>query len=82
MKKIIFFTFTILILSCSNNYGNHVKCKVVSVESEYLYGGLTNEKSYTIVTHQGYKIITRRYVEVGDSINVLVIDRRKKIRMN
>jgi hypothetical protein len=78
MKKIIFITIAILILSCSTNHGKKVKCKVVSVKSEYLYGGLTNEKSYSIVTDRGYKIITRTHVEVGDSIDVIVIDRRKK----
>lgn len=78
MKKIIFITIALLILSCSNKHGKKVKCKVVSVKSEYLYGGLTNEKSYSIVTDQGYKIITRTHTEVGDSIDVIVIDRRKK----
>ena len=77
MKKLIFITIAILILSCSTNHGKKVKCKVVSVKSEYLYGGLTNEKSYSVVTDLGYKIITRTRVEVGDSIDVIVIDRRK-----
>jgi hypothetical protein len=78
MKKLLtIFTVTILTASCSTQSfkttQRNEKCVVTNVSWEYKYGGLINERVYTITTENGYKISSSKHVEVGDTIDVQVI---------
>lgn len=49
------------------------KHKVSRVESNYLYGGLTNEMEYVLYV-DSFKVITRKRFNVGDTITLKVYD--------
>ena len=76
MNRVILFTFLAL-LSCNARRGNLKleKSKVLKVESEYIYGGLTNEKEYKIYTEK-YVLLTRKRYNVGDTIMYYVGSRK------
>ena len=76
----MFFTVTTL-LSCSTKGTkpckvSFEKCVVKNVKWEYRYGGLINERVWSIKTLNGYSIVSMRSAHVGDTITVKVIDCR------
>ena len=77
MKKIFGIFLTSLVLfSCVRNHKlvELEKCKILKVESNYIYGGLTGEKEYLLYTNK-YKIYSRKRFSVGDTIVVSLIKR-------
>jgi hypothetical protein len=76
MKKSTIFmlsTIAFLGIACKKTYvSKRERCKVSNVSWQYKYGGLTNEKIYTIKTSNGYTIVSHIGPKVGDSIDVEV----------
>ncbi len=78
MKKVVI-VMAILAASCSakKQRGQMEKCKVIEVTSHPSYGGTIPEDRYVIKTSCGYTMTTHVKPNVGDSIDVVVIDTRK-----
>jgi hypothetical protein len=79
MKKTFLSLFLVPIFwSCNHHQKKEwdEKCVVKNVNEHVRYGGLINEKSYTIKTGCGYTIVSKKHANVGDTIRVHIISYR------
>lgn len=73
MKKILIL-LPIILLSCNppKYEDTKMKCVITSITSQYKYGGLVPDKSYTIITDCGMKFkVNSTFYKVGDTIDVI-----------
>jgi hypothetical protein len=83
MKKVIAaIVLAASVLACTSPKPKNqtlVRCRIVRVEVQYPYGGVFPDKRYTITTEEGYVVYAyNRRFEVGDTINVQVINLRNQ----
>lgn len=78
MKKTLLAIFLLTLFSCKPHSKKEwdEKCIVKNVKEYVYYGGLVNEKSYTIKTDCRYSIVSKRHVNIGDTISVHIISYR------
>ncbi len=76
----MFILLSFLALACGekNYVAKMERCKVSKVVTYQRYGGLLNEKSFTITTSNGYVFSSHVCPKVGDSIDVEVRYYNKK----
>jgi len=77
MRKLFLSIFAVAALvSCSVKQPEGVihRCVVTEVTAKDKYSFIPDGKYYTISTDCGYKLTSRTSVEVGDTIDVLVVD--------